>query len=126
MAAFYHIARTCDDGPEEPESGKVVRVAGVSRALCRLDSEDLMREHCGVVTATVEKIADEVRSLRETELDDFLSWLVDYELAHPERWDEELERDSQPGGRLDTMLKRVRGDIAAKRTKPLDEVVNNS
>ena len=78
------------------------------------------------MTATVEKIADEVRSLRETELDEFLSWLVDYELAHPDRWDEKLERDSQPGGRLDAMLKRVRGDIAAGRTKPLDEVVNNS
>ena len=85
-----------------------------------------MWEHCEVMTATVEKVADEVRSLRETELDEFLSWLVDYELAHPERWDEELKSDSQPGGRLDAVLKRVRGDIAAKRTKPLDEVVNNS
>lgn len=78
------------------------------------------------MTATVEKIANEVKALREKELDEFLSWLADYELAHPDRWDLEIERDSQPGGRLDAVLKRVRGHIAAGRTKPLDEVINNS
>ena len=78
------------------------------------------------MTTTVEKIADEVRGLPEGELDEFLSWLADYELAHPDRWDREIERDSQPGGRLDAVLKRVRGDIAAGKTKPLDEVINNS
>lgn len=78
------------------------------------------------MTATVEKIVDEVKGLPEKELDEFLSWLADYELAHPDRWDREIERDSQPGGRLDAVLKRVRGDIAAGRTKPLDEVINNS
>lgn len=79
-----------------------------------------------IMTATVEKIADEVKSLPEKELDEFLSWLADYELAHPDRWDKEIERDSQPGGRLDAVLKRVRGDISAGRTKPLDEVIDNS
>ena len=78
------------------------------------------------MTATVEKIADEVKVLPEKELDEFLSWLADYELAHPDRWDREVERDSQPGGGLDVALKRVRADIAAGRTKPLDEVINNS
>ena len=78
------------------------------------------------MTGTVEKIANEVKGLPEKEFDEFLSWLADYELAHPDRWDKEFERDSQPGGRLDAMLKRVRGDIAAGRTKPLDEVINNS
>jgi len=78
------------------------------------------------MTVTVEKIADEVKALPERELDEFLSWLADYELAHPDRWDREMERDSQPGGRLDAVLARVRADIAAGRTKPLDEVVNNS
>lgn len=78
------------------------------------------------MTATVEKIADEVKALPEKELDEFLSWLTNYELAHPDRWDEEMERDSQPGGRLDSVLKRVRDDIAAGRTKPLHEVIHNS
>jgi len=80
----------------------------------------------GVMTATVEKIADEVKALPEKELNEFLSWLSDYELAHPDRWDREIERDSQPAGRLDAVLNRVRGDIAAGRTKPLDEVIDNS
>ena len=78
------------------------------------------------MTATVESIANEVKALPEKELDEFLSWLADYELAHPDRWDKEIEVDSQPGGRLDAVLKRVRGDIAAGRTKALDEVINNS
>jgi hypothetical protein len=85
-----------------------------------------MWEYGSVMTALVEKIAGEVQALPERELDEFLSWLAEYELAHPDRWDRQLERDSQPGGRLDAVLKRVRGDIAAGRTKPLDEVINNS
>jgi len=78
------------------------------------------------MTATVEKIADEVKALPEKERDEFLLWLSDYELAHPDRWDRELDRDSRPGGRLDNVLTRVRGDIAAGRTKPLDEVIDHS
>jgi hypothetical protein len=78
------------------------------------------------MTATVEKIAEEVKALSEKALYEFLSWLADYELAHPDRWDKEIERDSQPGGRLDFVLKRVRGDIAAGRVKTLDEVIDNS
>ena len=85
-----------------------------------------MRGNSHIMTATVEKIADEVKALPEKELDEFLSWLADYELANPDRWDKEIERDSRPGGRLDSVLKRVRGDIAAGRTKPLDEVVDHS
>ena len=41
--------------------------------------------------------------------------------SQPDRWDKDIERDSQPGGRLDAVLSRVREDIAAGRTKPLDE-----
>lgn len=78
------------------------------------------------MTETVERIAHEVKALPENELDEFLSWLADYELAHPDRWDKELERDSQPGDRLDAVLRRVRGDISAGRTKSLNEVINNS
>jgi hypothetical protein len=85
-----------------------------------------MWKYSTVMTAIVEKIAGEVEALPERELDEFLSWLADYELAHPDRWDREIERDSQPGGRLDAVLTRVRRDIAAGRTKPLDEVINNS
>lgn len=78
------------------------------------------------MTTTVRRIADEVLSLRETEREELLSWLADYDLAHPDCWDNEIERDSQPGGRMDAVLSRVREDIAAGRTKPLDEVINNA
>jgi hypothetical protein len=94
--------------------------------LCRLDSLILMYDYRLTMTATVEKIAGEVKALPKKELDEFLSWPADYELAHPDRWDKEIERDAQPGGRLDAVLKRVRGHIAAGKTKPLDEVLNNS
>lgn len=78
------------------------------------------------MTTTVQRIADEVMALPEAELDEFLSWLADYGLAHPDRWDKEIELDCRSGGRLDAVLKRVRGDIDAGRTKPLDEVIDNS
>ena len=78
------------------------------------------------MTATVQSIAEQVKALPEGELDEFLSWLADYELANPDEWDQQIRRDSQPGGRLGTILQRVRHDIAAGRTKPLDEVIDNS
>lgn len=78
------------------------------------------------MSITVEQLVAEVKALPEKELDQFLSWLADYEFPHSQRWDQEIERDSQPGGRLDVVLQRVRGDIAAGRTKPLDAVINDT
>ena len=77
------------------------------------------------MTTPVEKLAETVKALPDHELDEFLSWLADYGLAHPDRWDREIERDSQPGGRLDAVLRRVRRDIAAGSTKPLDEIIDH-
>jgi hypothetical protein len=77
------------------------------------------------MNAAVKKIADEVKSLPRAELDEFLAWLADYELQQSDEWDKQIERDSQPGGRLQTMIDRARQDIAAGRTKPLDEVLDN-
>ncbi len=79
-----------------------------------------------IMIATVQRIAEEVKALPEKELDEFLSWLAEYELEHPDRWDQQIARDSQPGGRLEPVLKRVRNDIAAGRIKPLDDVIDNS
>jgi hypothetical protein len=78
------------------------------------------------MTTAVQSLTEQVKALPEGELDEFLSWLADYELAHTDDWDQQIGRDSQPGGRLDTVLQRVRHDIAAGRTKPLDEVIDNS
>ena len=69
----------------------------------------------------VDEIAEQVKALPEDEREEFLSWLVDFETGYSDDWDKELARDSQPGGRLERVLERVRKDIAEGRTKPLDE-----
>jgi hypothetical protein len=61
--------------------------------------------------APVKKIAEQVKALLESELDEFLSRLAEYEVGHPDYWDKEIERDSQNGGPLSPMLKRIREDI---------------
>ena len=78
------------------------------------------------MTATVEKIADEVKSLPRAQLDEFLAWLAEYELQQPDEWDKEMERDSRPGGRLQDVIDRAGKHIAAGRTKPLDEILDNT
>lgn len=77
------------------------------------------------MTANVEKIAEQVKALPEKELDEFLSWLAEYEVQHEDEWDEQIARDSQPDGRLGAVLDRARKDIAEGRAKPLDEVIDN-
>ncbi len=76
--------------------------------------------------AAVKKIAEQVKALPERELDEFLSWFAEYQMGHLEEWDKEIERDSQNGGLLSFVLKRVRADIASGRTMPLDKVIDNS
>mgnify|MGYP001255393202 CR=1 FL=1 len=76
--------------------------------------------------AAVRKIADQVKALPESELEEFLAWLVEYGAGRADGWDREIECDSQEGGALSPMLKRAREDIAAGRTKPLDEIIDDT
>jgi len=76
--------------------------------------------------AAIKKIAEQVKALPESDLDEFLSWLAEYESGHSDKWDQEIERDSQNGKALSPVLKRVRKDVASGRTKPLDEVIDHS
>ncbi|MCD4728223.1 MAG: hypothetical protein K8R46_11205 [Pirellulales bacterium] len=78
------------------------------------------------MTVAVEKLANDIRALPQEEFDQFLSWLAQYQAEQMDDWDREIERDSQPGGRLQDVLDRVRNDIAEGRTKPLDEILDNS
>jgi hypothetical protein len=78
------------------------------------------------MTPSIQKLAEDVKSLPPQELDEFLNWLADYKLEFGDAWDREIERDSQAGGRLDSVLERVRADISARKTKPLDQFLNNS
>jgi hypothetical protein len=78
------------------------------------------------MTSRVEQIVEQVKALPEDEREEFLSWLTDFELGQSDAWDKEIARDSQPGGRLRELLDRVRQDIAEGRTKPLDEIIDDS
>lgn len=78
------------------------------------------------MTTAVQRIVDEVRQLRKAELDELLTWLADYQLSEMDAWDQEIAADSLPGGRLEGVLRRVRRDVAEGRTRPLDEVLDNS
>jgi hypothetical protein len=78
------------------------------------------------MTSRVQHIVEQVKALPEDEREEFLSWLTDFELGQSDAWDKEIARDSQPGGRLREWLDRVRQDIAEGRTKPLDEIIDDS
>jgi hypothetical protein len=77
------------------------------------------------MTTRVEQIAEQVKSLPLSEREELLAWLADFELGQVDAWDEQIARDSLPGGRMQRVLDHVRRDIAAERTKPLSEVIDN-
>ena len=78
------------------------------------------------MSTRVEQIVEQVKALPEDEREELLLWLSDFELKHSDDWDREIAQDSKPGGRLGNVLDRVRRDIAEGRTKPLDEVIDDS
>ena len=72
-------------------------------------------------------LTEQVKSLSQEELEEFLSWLAEYEHVNmDDDWDREIERDGRPGGRLESLLARARSDIAAGKTKQLNEFLDNS
>jgi hypothetical protein len=77
------------------------------------------------MTARVEQIAEQVKSLPMSEREELLSWLAEFELAREDAWDADIARDSEPGGRMQHVLDRVRREIADGRTRPLDEVIDD-
>ena len=91
-----------------------------------LDTVYAMADNRGIMTTDVHKIADEVKALSEEDFEEFLDWLTAYSLEIDDEWDKEIERDAQPGGRLDAVLERVRRDIAEGKTRPLDDFIDNA
>ena len=71
-------------------------------------------------SVTVEHIADQVMSLPPSERARLVDWFFDQELGH-DSWDEQIAKDSQPGGRLEKILSKVRRDIEAKQTKTFSQ-----
>ncbi len=78
------------------------------------------------MTAAVAAIVEQVRRLDRNELEELLRWLADRELDQLDAWDTKIADDSLPGGRLETVLTRVRKDIAEGNTKRLNEVLDHS
>ncbi len=76
-------------------------------------------------SVTVEHIADQVMALPPSERARLVDWFFDLELGH-DSWDEQIAKDSQPGGRLEGVLSKVRRDIEAKQILPLDEFLDNA
>jgi hypothetical protein len=76
-----------------------------------------------MLMSTVTEIIEAVKCLGVEEKGEFLARLreVDFE----EAWDLQISADAQ-GGRLDHLWQQALEDIKAGRTKPLDEVLNDS
>jgi hypothetical protein len=50
------------------------------------------------VSTKVEEIAAQVKALPNDEWEEFLSWLADFQIERSDEWDQEIARDSRPGG----------------------------
>ena len=77
------------------------------------------------MTKAVEQIAREVKALPAGELDEFLSWLAEFESGRTDSWDDEIARDSNRPGPLRDAAARARADIDAGNARPLDELLDN-
>jgi len=75
------------------------------------------------VSATVEKILQEVKNLSGEERQELWERVAAEEVNNLDQWEKQIERDSN-AGKLDQLLTELRGDIKAGRVKPLDEVIN--
>ena len=67
---------------------------------------------------TVEEIEEAIGKLSEQQFRELLRRM---KARAAEAWDRQIEEDAE-AGRLDFLLEELEDDIAAGRTKPLDEV----
>jgi hypothetical protein len=72
---------------------------------------------------SVAELIDAVKELSEEQKGEFLERLT--EIDFDDAWDRQIEADAK-AGRLDPLWQQALEDIEAGRTKPLDEVLNNS
>jgi len=73
--------------------------------------------------ASVAEIINAVKKLSEPDKGVFLERLA--EIDFDDAWDRQIEADVT-AGRLDDLIARAEADIASGRTKPLDQVLDNS
>jgi hypothetical protein len=75
------------------------------------------------MSAMIEKILKDVRSLSSQERKELWDRVAADEARHLDDWEKQVERDSN-AGKLDHLLAELKDDIKAGRVKPLDEVIN--
>jgi hypothetical protein len=75
------------------------------------------------MSATVEKILKEVKSLSSQQREEFWQRVAADEASKLDDWEKQIEHDSN-AGKLDHLLTGLKEDIKAGRVKPLDEVIN--
>jgi hypothetical protein len=71
--------------------------------------------------STVAEIQAEIERLTPTEKRELEQWFAEIQA---DAWDAQIEKDIK-AGRLDHLIAQAEADIAAGRTKPLDEVLDN-
>jgi hypothetical protein len=75
------------------------------------------------MSATVEKILKEVRSLSSEDRKELWDRVAVEEANNLDEWEKQIERDSN-AGKPDHLLTELKEDIKAGRVKPLNEVIN--
>jgi len=70
---------------------------------------------------SVTEIQAEIEKLSRAEQRKLAEWFAQ---VQADAWDAQIEEDVE-AGRLDHLLAQAEADIAAGRTKPLDEVLDN-
>jgi len=73
--------------------------------------------------STVGEIIEAVKKLNDRQKSELLDRLAEVEFE--ETWDSQIEADARTG-RLDKIWQQALKDIKARRTKPLDEIIDNS
>ena len=72
--------------------------------------------------STVAEIEAAISNLPPHDFAQLRDWLLERDNL---LWDKQIEEDAA-AGRLDHVIAEIEGDIAAGRTKPLNEVINGS
>ncbi|MBA3544655.1 MAG: hypothetical protein H0T83_09495 [Chthoniobacterales bacterium] len=75
------------------------------------------------MSATVERILEQVRALSPGEQEELWKLLADDQGKNLDEWEKQVAADSA-SGKLDHLLAELTEDIAAGRVKPLDEVID--
>jgi uncharacterized membrane protein YkoI len=75
------------------------------------------------MSATVEKILKEVKSLSSQDREELWARVAAEEANNLDGWEKQIERDSK-AGKLDHLLAELKEDIQAGRVKPLDEIIH--